>query len=326
MNDEEMKNESVGGVDYLPFEKRTPDYQYQELLKKIKTTGKDKMPIHARLNENANSGHQNSKEITGAMLQYDMENGFPVLTERDLSKSFYGAIGELIAFLNGQSTLSGLKEFGCPSIFWKDWVTKEKCANFGLEEGDLGDGSYGASLKYFQSTKGKFDQVTAVQRQMEKAPFLRTHVLTTWNPPLSMGDEQQGFKREVVVAPCHGNFVHFVLFDKQKELEMTHTQRSADVPVGLQLNLIEWSALGLMVAHLLGYKFTKYTHFISNPHYYDVQNESVDKILSIKPGAFPTVKLKPNRKVTRIQDFRKEDFVLEDYKPTEPWFKIPTPI
>ncbi|HLN18772.1 MAG TPA: thymidylate synthase, partial [Patescibacteria group bacterium] len=186
-------------------------------------------------------------------------------------------------------------------------------------------GSYGASLGHFQSAKGEFDQVSAVQRQMERAPFLRTHVMTTWNPPLSLGDKEQGFKRQVVVAPCHGNFIHFVLFDKQKELEMTHTQRSADVPVGLQLNLIEWSALGLMVAHLLGYKFTKYTHFISNPHYYDVQSEFVDKILSIKPKPFPTVKLKPNRNVTRLQDFRKDDFMLEDYEPG-PWFRIPTPI
>ncbi|MDP1834250.1 MAG: thymidylate synthase [Candidatus Moranbacteria bacterium] len=325
MINEEVKSKTEGGIDYLPFGERVPDLQYQELLKKIKTTGKDKVPIHARLNENAGSGHQNSKEITGAMLQFEMNNGFPVLTERDLSKSFYGAIGELVAFLNGQSTLSGLKEYGCPEVFWRDWVTKEKCAIFGLPEGDLGDGSYGASLGRFQSAKGEFDQVSAVQRQMEKAPFLRTHVLTTWNPPLSMGDEEQGFKRKVVVAPCHGNFIHFVLFDEQKELEMTHTQRSADVPVGLQFNLIEWSALGLMVAHLLGYKFTKYTHFLSNPHYYDVQAESVDKILAIEPRPFPTVTLRPNRKVTRIQDFRKEDFVIEDYEP-KPWFKIPTPV
>lgn len=325
MISKEIKNKKGEDIDYLNFDKRTPDFQYQELLKTIKTKGKDKVPIHVRLAENATSGHQNSKEITGAMLQFEMSNGFPVLTERDLSKSFYGAIGELVAFLNGQSTLSGLKEYGCPEVFWQDWVTKEKCAKFNLPEGDLGDGSYGASLGRFQSAKGEFDQVSAVQRQMERAPFLRTHVLTTWNPPLSMGDKEQGFRRKVVVAPCHGNFIHFVLFDEQKELEMTHTQRSADVPVGLQFNLIEWSALGLMVAHLLGYKFTKYTHFLSNPHYYDVQAESVDKILSIEPKAFPTVALKPNREVTRLQDFRKEDFVLEDYYP-KPWFKIPTPV
>ncbi len=320
-SDEKME----GGIDYLPYEERVPDLQYQNLLQKIKEKGKDKIPIHVRLKENKKSGHQNSRELTGEVLQFDLKNGFPVLTERDLSKSFFGAIGELVAFLNGQSTLSGLKEYGCPEVFWRDWVTEEKCGHFNLKEGDLGSGSYGASLGCFQSPEGEFDQVTAVQRQMERAPFLRTHVLTTWNPPLSLGDKEQGFPRKVVVAPCHGNFVHFILFDKQRELEMTHTQRSADVPVGLQFNLIEWAALGLMVAYLLGYKFTKYTHFLSNPHYYDVQAESVDKILRIKPVAFPTVKLEPNRNVNRIQDFRKTDFVLEDYHP-QPWFRIPTPV
>lgn len=322
MENKRKKSDTIG---YLSFDKRKPDFQYQNLLREIKEKGKDKIPIHARLDENKATGHQNSREITGAMLKFEMNNGFPVLTERDLGKSFFGAIGELVAFLNGQSTLSGLKEYGCPEVFWKDWVTKEKCGIFGLPEGDLGDGSYGASLGHFQTKKGEFDQVTAVQRQMEKAPFLRTHILTTWNPPLSMGDPEQGFDRKVVVAPCHGNTVHFVLFDQQKELEMTHLQRSADVPVGLQFNLIEWSALGLMAAYLLGYKFTKYTHFLSNPHYYDVQAESVDRILEIEPKAFPTVTLEPGREVKRLQDFRKEDFVLKDYHPEE-WFKIPTPV
>ncbi len=316
---------NMGGIDYKPVSERVPDMQYQNLLKQIKEEGIDKVPIHARLNENTGTGHQNSREITGAMLQFDLANGFPVLTERDLSKSFKGSIGELVAFVNGQTTLSGLKEYGCPEIFWKDWVTKEKCEKFGLTQGDLGAGSYGGSLGQFQSATGSFDQITAVQRQMEKMPFLRTHVISTWNPPLSMGDPEQGFDRKVVVAPCHGNFVHFVIFDDQKEVQMTHTQRSADVPVGLQFNLIEWSALGLMVAHLLGYKFTKYTHFLSNPHYYDVQSEAVDQILTITPAIFPTVTLAPDRDVHRIQDFRKEDFVLSDYDP-HPWFKIPTPI
>ena len=75
-------------IEYKNFEDRTPDNQYKELLKKIKTEGISKVPIHARLDENKNSGHANAIEITGAMLSYDMTNGFPVLTERDLKKSF----------------------------------------------------------------------------------------------------------------------------------------------------------------------------------------------------------------------------------------------
>ncbi|MDA1061268.1 MAG: thymidylate synthase, partial [bacterium] len=268
-----------------------------------------------------------SREITGAMLKFDMANGFPVLTERDLRKAFRGAIGEIVAFINGATTLEELEKFGCPRMWWEKWVSKEKCELFGLKEHDLGRGSYGGSLGKFHTRDGReFDQVQAVQSQIRKMPFLRTHVLSTWNPPYSMGDPDQGCPREVVVAPCHGNFVHFTLFDADKEIQMTHVQRSADVPVGLQFNIIEWAALGMMLAHILGYKFTHYTHFISNPHYYGVQNEAVEELLSREPRRFPTVTLRPNRKVERLQDFRPEDFILEDDYDPHPWLGIPTPI
>ncbi len=313
-------------IEYKPYGERTPDTQYQELLRDIQKNGQDKVPIHARLDENKGTGHHNSKEVTGKMLSYDMSNGFPILTERNLKKAFKGALGEVIGFLNGAETLEELESFGMPKVWWESWVTKEKCDIWGLPQGHLGGGSYGASLgKFTTGSKEIFNQVDAVMNQMKKMPFLRTHIMTTWNPALSMGDPDQGFPRKVVVAPCHGNFLHFTLFDEKKELQLTHTQRSADVPVGLQFNIIEWAALGLMAAHILGYKFTKYTHFLSNPHYYDLQEESVDKLLSRDPRPFPTVRIETDRKIERLQDFRPGDFVVEDYDP-HPWLSIPTPI
>ncbi len=315
-------------INYKPYDQRTPDTQYNDLLKNIKDHGKDKVPIHARLDENKKTGHQNSKETTGGILSYNLENGFPLLTCRNLRKPFFGAIGELVAFINGASSIDDFEKYGCPRLFWEQWVTKEKCEVWGLPEGELGSGSYGSSLaKFHTREKGKtFNQVKALMQQIKNMPFLRTHILSTWNPPYSMGDPDQGIKREVVVAPCHGNFVHFVLFEETKEIEMTHTQRSADVPVGLQFNIAEWCALGMMVSHIIGYKFTKYTHFISNPHFYDVQKESVDKILERDVRPFPTVELMPQKNVTRLEDFRPEDFVLTDDYDPHPYFKIPTPV
>jgi len=312
-------------INYKPYSERTPDTQYQDLLREIREKGIDKVPIHARLAENKNSGHQNSRELTGKALTFDLSNGFPMLTERNLTKPFKGALGEVIGFLNGAETLEELESFGMPKIWWENWVTKEKCEKFGLEEHHLGDGSYGSSLAKFQTANGTFNQVEAVMNQMKKMPFLRTHIMTTWHPALSMGDESQGFKRKVVVAPCHGNFLHFTLFDHLKELHLTHTQRSADVPVGLQFNLIEWAALGLMASHILGYKFTRYTHFLSNPHYYDIQEPSIDEIFKREPRPFPTVRIETTRKIEKLSDFRPEDFVVEDYNP-HPWISIPTPI
>lgn len=314
-------------IPYKPYADRPLYSAYNDLLKDVLENGLDKTTIHASLAQNQGTGHKSVRELTGKLLEFDMSNGFPVLPIRDLSKSFRGALGELIGFINGAATLEELESFGCPKVFWEQWVTKEKCAIFGLPEHHLGGGSYGASLVHFKiDSKGEkeFDQIVALEKQLRNVPQLRTHVISTWNPALSMGDKDQGFNREVVVAPCHGNFVHFTLFPDQKELHLTHTQRSADIPVGLQFNLIEWAALGLMAAHLLGYKFTRYSHFLSNPQIYDIQFDSVKELLNRELRRLPTVRIKEDCTAKSLKDFQTSDFVIEDYEPHERMI-IPTP-
>lgn len=204
-------------IEYKPLKDRVPDTQYRDLLKDIRDNGKNKIPIHDRLGENMDLPEKGSREMTGKMLSYNMENGFPLLSERNLRKVFPGAIGELVAFLNGARTLEELQKFGCPKMWWEKWVSKEKCDIFGLDEGDLGEGSYGAALGSFHTKNGgSFNQVSALLNQIVERPYLRTHVMSTWNPPYALGDASQDSPRKVVVAPCHGNFIHVVLFDDQK--------------------------------------------------------------------------------------------------------------
>src|SRR3989344_8678761 len=122
-----------------PYKERTPDYQYHDLLKYIMEKGRDMMPIHGI----------GARSIVGHQIRYKLENGFPLITERDLARTMPGALGEHVGFLNGARTLDELKKYGMPAIFWDRWVTKEKCADFGLPEGDLGPGSYGAASGAF---------------------------------------------------------------------------------------------------------------------------------------------------------------------------------
>src|SRR3990167_7606289 len=101
-----------------PFAERTPDYQYRDLLKRIMDEGRDTMPIHGI----------GARGVVGHQIRYKLENGFPLMTERDLTKTMPGALGEHIGFLNGARTLDELKQYGMPAIFWNRWVTKEKSA------------------------------------------------------------------------------------------------------------------------------------------------------------------------------------------------------
>ena len=314
-------------IQYKPIEERTFDTQYTDLLKHIMENGTDKKPIHASLEENANSGHSFAREVTNASLSFDLTNGFPIIGHRDMSKVSIGAIAEISAFLNGARTLDDLRKFNVPDLFWKKWVTKEKCAIFGLEEGDLGPGSYGPTLRALETPDGrKFDQLAALHENVELWPMSRALMITTWNPIMALGSKYQGFDRKVVVAPCHGTDFNITLFPETMEMEVTSVQRSADVSVGLQFNMIQWCTLGFIFAMIHGYKYTRYTHHILNAHIYDVQFDAVKELTSRDPVKFPTVTLEPLLDYVKPWDLRKSHFVIgDDYKP-HPFFTIPTPI
>ena len=67
------------------------------------------MPIHGRLPGNKQG--ERARMLVGQQLRYKLENGFPVITERDLSGSlFRGALSEHIAFLNGARTEARTRE------------------------------------------------------------------------------------------------------------------------------------------------------------------------------------------------------------------------
>jgi thymidylate synthase len=293
-----------------PYNDRVPDPQYKNLLQKIMDEGVEVMPIHG----------EKARMLVGQQLRYKMENGFPVITERDLSGSlFSGALAEHIAFLHGARTEEELEKFGCK--WWKRWVTKEKCAIFGLPEGDLGDGSYGAAWASFPTKEGKpFNQIEHLVRQIKERPYLRTHFLSPWIPQYAL--QHSGLVRKVVVAPCHG-WIHVLAFPETKELTIHHFQRSADFPVGVPFNIIQYAAFGMMLGQAIGYSLKEVVYTFSDIHVYESQYEKVRELLQREPKRLPTVALDPS--ITDIFDFRPEHFTLSDYEP-HPKMTIPTPV
>jgi len=293
-----------------PFEERLPDHQYRNVLEKIMNEGRDVLPIHG----------EKARMITGVQLRYNIDNGFPVITERDLSGHFFrGAIAEHIAFLNGARTQQELERYGCK--WWKRWVTKERCALFGLAEGDLGDGSYGMAWASFPTKEGEsFNQIKEVLRQLKERPYLRTHFISPWIPQYTI--QHDGLRRKVVVAPCHG-WIHILAFPESKEVSIHHFQRSADFPVGVPFNIIQYASFGLMISQLTGYDLKEVVYTFSDAHIYESQFNDVKELLSREPKRLPTVKI--DQTVTDIFDFKPEHFTLEDYHP-HPKMTIPTPV
>jgi len=298
-------------VKYLPPEARTVDTQYRDLLRHIIINGRIVHPIHG----------EEARMVVGAQMRFPMANGFPVITERDISGPlFQGAIAEHIAFLHGAHTLEELRLFGVNYRWWGPWVTREKCAVFGLPEGELGSASYGEVWTRFPTRDGgTFNQITALVEQIRRMPHLRTHHVTNWYPPEIIGPPGT---RRVVVAPCHGD-IYIIADPKLKEIVIHHVQRSGDLPVGVVFNFIQYAAFGMMVSKILGYTFVELVYTFNDVHIYERQYPYVEELLARKPFPFPTVTL--TKDTDDMMAFRPEDFVLTDYT-AHPKIFIPTPI
>jgi len=298
---------------YKPFEERIPDTQYRQLLKQIRDYGEE---------VDTQQEHP-AKKWVGYLMRFPIANGFPLVTERDLvaePSQFRFAVAELCAFLNGAQMLEEMKQFGCG--WWSRWATPEKCAKRGLKPGDLGPGSYGPAWRRFPTAEGAgFDQITALVEQIKELPHLRTLRVTNWIPQYIPRGE--GRMQKVVVVPCHGDF-HVHINTHTREMTLMHVQRSADAPVGLVFNFVQYGALLLMLAQVTGYTPKELVYFVDDGHIYVKQLEAVEKLLASRPMPFPTVTVDPD--VKNIFAFRPEHFCVSNYYPQNERMVIWTPV
>lgn len=305
-------------LQYRPYAERTPDTQYKELLQSI---------IDKGVRVPSQQGTDAIMLFGANPMRYRLDNGFPIITERNMAPKeserlpvtiWRQAIAEIIGFINGARTLEQLEAYGCS--WWSPWGTEAKCKKRGLETGDLGPGSYGAAFHDFPTSEGEnFNQFKTIIEQIKQQPQLRTHFVTPWVPQYTA--RVKGRTQKVVVCPCHG-WVHLRVVENKLSLHMM--QRSGDVPVGVPSNMVQYSALLLMIAQATGLEPYEYVHTISDAHIYVDQMEAVKTMLERESKPFPTVKLKSDS--TDLFAFRHTDFELSDYHPHPGIRQIPVAI
>jgi thymidylate synthase len=293
--------------------------QYLELLQKIMDEGVDK-------GDRTGVG---TRSVFGVQARFDLADGFPLLTTK---KMFLKAIiHELIWFVRGDTNLKYLVDNGVR--IWNEWpfqkyleandlaskypkytpgweeqmqiyVEKVKTDElFAKEWGDLGP-IYGKQWRDF----GGVDQLKDVIERIKTNPNDRRMIVSAWNPPEIP---------KMALPPCHC-FFQFYVADGKLSLQMY--QRSCDTFLGVPFNIASYALLLMMVAQVTGLKPGTFVHVYGDLHIYQNHFEQVKEQLSREPRKLPTMKINPN--VKNIEDFKFEDFTLENYDP-HPAIKAP---
>jgi thymidylate synthase len=120
------------------------------------------------------------------------------------------------------------------------------------------------------------------------------------------------------LAPCH---VLFQFYVAEGTLSCQLYQRSADVFLGVPFNIASYALLTLMVAQVTGLRPGEFIHTFGDAHLYLNHLEQARLQLSRTPRPLPAMAL--NAAVTRLEDFRYEDFQLSRYDPHP---HIPAPV
>jgi thymidylate synthase len=97
-------------------------------------------------------------------------------------------------------------------------------------------------------------------------------------------------------------------------------QRSCDTFLGVPFNIASYALLLMMVAQVTGLKPGTFVHVYGDLHIYQNHFEQVKEQLAREPRKLPTMKI--NSAIKNIEDFKFEDFTLENYDP-HPAIKAP---
>ncbi len=223
--------------------------------------------------------------VINADLTYDVENGvFPLVTTR---KSFWkAAVAEMIGYIRGYDSAEDFRKIGT-----KTWDANANLNDAWLNnphrKGDDDMGRvYGVQGRSWAKPNGEFvDQLKKIIDDLSQGIDDRGEILNFYNP----GEFDMGCLR-----PCMYSH-HFSLLGDT--LYLNSTQRSCDVPLGLNFNMVQVYFLLAIVAQITGHKAGKAYHKIVNAHIYEDQLELMQNVqLKRDPLQAPIFKINPEIK------------------------------
>lgn len=316
-------------------------YDYHNLIRDILTEGED------QINERTGAL---CKTIVGTQLKFDLRVGFPILTSRKIP--FKSGLGELLAFFRGATSAAEFRALGCN--FWDQNANETKAwLNNPMRDGtdDLGP-IYGKQwtnwedIKLIKSTQENSDKIThlyslgyervgayfnigdvvnnapsvtvlrrninqleEVVRKIMTDPSDRRILFTGWNV---------GELDLMSLPPCHMTYM-FTPMVKSKTLHLTMSMRSADVYLGVPMNILTSSILLEIVARLTGYKAGVLTVQMANTHLYENSFEAAREL--IDRFEYPSPKLVMSDNIQTLESVDEIHGVFTKIEPSDIWLE-----
>lgn len=235
---------------------------------------------------------------TFAMVnRYDLSKEFPITTLR--RTAFKSAIDELLWIWQKKS--NNIHELH--SHIWDSWAD---------ETGSIGKAyGYQLSVKH-RYAEGMFDQVDRVLYDLKHNPRSRRILTNIYNHhDLS----------EMGLYPCAYSMTFNVSGDR---LNAILNQRSQDMLVANNWNVVQYAVLVHMMAQVSGLKAGEFVHVVADAHIYDRHIPLVKELLQAKP--FPAPKFVMDESITDFYAFTTDSFRLENYQYNTFDHKIPVAI
>jgi len=291
--------------------------------------------------------------IPGAMMKFDLQQGFPAVTTKKLA--FKSAIGELVGFMRGYRSAADFRALGCKVWDQNANENAQWLANpYRLQADDLGP-VYGVQWRQWPAYKlidlgspQSADQIEDAQKKgyaqigvvndtaqaggadsvlLYKAiDQLRQCLDTIISDPGNRRILFHGWNwaqlEEMALPPCHLLY-QFLVNASRREISLCLYIRSNDVGLGTPFNLTEGAALLHLVGRLTGYTPRWFTYFIGDAHIYENHVDMLQEQLKREPLAAPRLVLSdriPDYATTGkyepewLEKVEPGDFQLEGYE------------
>lgn len=251
--------------------------------------------------------------LPGAMMQFDLRQGFPAVTVKKLY--FKSVIAELVGFIKGYDNAADFRALGCRiwdananentawlknpnrlgtddlgriyGVQWRRWRGSPRLVeSSAVDPGHTGKGEEQIAHYHDSNNRGvvavadHVDQLLNAVETILRDPTNRRIIINAWRP-----DEFD----QMALPPCHVMY-QFIVDTSNNVLNLCMYQRSADMALGVPYNIASCAALLTFVAALTGYTPGTFTHFLADAHVYENHVDGVREMIAREPYPLPTLK------------------------------------